>query len=111
MTFRTRLVLATTAAVAVVIVLASFATYLVANNSLIGSVDATLDHSTRGAGFAPIANDCAPTRTGQCQQVVGPNGQPYTGSGPIPVTATVRSVAASGGNHAPVFFTTTVNGT
>ncbi len=112
-TFRTRLVLATTAAVAVVVVLASFATYLVANNSLIGSVDATLNHSARAtiADFAPIADACAQTPAGQCQQIVLPDGQTIDGSNAFPVTATVRSVAASGGSHASVFFTTDVDGT
>jgi two-component system, OmpR family, sensor histidine kinase MprB len=112
-TFRARLVLATTAAVAVVVVIASLATYLVAYNSLIGSVDASLDNSSRStmSGFAPIANACQQTSVGQCQQVVLPNGQPFTGSGPIPVTVAVRAIAISAGSHPPVFFTTNVNGT
>ena len=42
MTFRARLVLAATGAVLVVVVLGSFVTYIVAYNSLVGSVDATL---------------------------------------------------------------------
>ncbi len=42
MTFRGRLVLATTAAVLMVVILGSIATYLVAYNSLIGSADASL---------------------------------------------------------------------
>ena len=42
-TFRGRLVLATTAAVLVVVILGSIATYLVAYNSLIGSVDVNLE--------------------------------------------------------------------
>ena len=42
MTFRTRLVLVATAAVLVVVVLGSLATYAVAYNSLVGSLDVTL---------------------------------------------------------------------
>jgi two-component system sensor histidine kinase MprB len=115
MTFRTRLVLAATAAVLVVVVLASLATYLVASHSLIGSIDATLTQSSRIAARDQvqlnIANLCAPTPAGQCQQVVDEDGKPLGDNGPLPVTADVRAVAASGGTHAPVFFSTDVNGT
>ena len=44
MTFRGRLVIAATSAVLVVVVLGSLATYLVAYNSLVGSVDANLSN-------------------------------------------------------------------
>ena len=46
-TFRGRLVLATTAAVLVVVILGSIATYLVAYNSLVGSVDVNLTAAAR----------------------------------------------------------------
>ena len=68
MTFRSRLVVAATAAVLVVVILASLATYLVAYNSLVGSVDTNLSAESRGVvagrirsptGAAPPLRVCA----------------------------------------------------
>ena len=64
MTFRTRLVLAATAAVLVVVVLGSFATYIVAYNSLVGSVDVTLSAEAHDAVASPDAPDHAQLRVG-----------------------------------------------
>ncbi|MBV8463335.1 MAG: HAMP domain-containing histidine kinase [Acidimicrobiales bacterium] len=113
MTFRSRLMLATTAAVLVVVVVGSVATYLVASHSLISSTDATLTQSAHVAGqlqLPTITNVCVETPAGQCQQVVFPDGQPVGGSGSLPVTNEVHEVAASGGTHAPIYFSTDVGG-
>ena len=95
------------------IVLASFATYLVAYNSLIGSVDNTLNHSSKGtiAGFAPIAGACAQTPAGQCQQVVLSNGQPFDGSNAHSRDGDRPIRRRQWRQPPPVFFTTTVDGT
>ena len=61
MTFRGRLVLATTAAVLVVVILGSIATYLVAYNSLVGSVDVTL--AGQAAGLHHRSVDRRPSST------------------------------------------------
>ena len=69
MTFRTRLVLAATGAVLVVVVLGSLATYIVAYNSLVGSVDVTLNAEAQtvsdevNAQEVPnLANNCGRPR-------------------------------------------------
>ena len=113
MTFRGRLVLAATTAVLVVVVLGSLATYLVAYNSLIGSVDANLSNGVTGyldTQQPNIDNFCA-TTPGECIQVVNAAGavDPRLGQS-LPVTGTVRSVAASRGKSPDTFFSTTVNG-
>jgi hypothetical protein len=112
-TFRGRLVLAATTAVLVVVVLGSLATYLVAYNSLIGSVDANLSNGVTGyldTQQPNIDNFCA-TTPGECIQVVNAAGavDPRLGQS-LPVTGTVRSVAASRGKSPDTFFSTTVNG-
>lgn len=115
MTFRTRLVLASTAAVLVVVLVASLATYLVARNSLVNSIDGTLAESSKLAAnpqtLTSIPNGCAQTPAGQCSQVVQANGQTIGGYQQLPVTSSVYDVAASNGRHAPVFFSTTIDGT
>ncbi len=115
MTFRTRLVLAATAAVLVVVVLGSIATYLVAYNALVGSVDVTLSGDAHALIASqsppPIVNACGNT-AGVCTQIVdsdgtvGPPGNPVLG-----VTDAVRASASSGGHAADHFFSTTVSGT
>jgi two-component system sensor histidine kinase MprB len=115
MTFRGRLVLATTAAVLVVVILGSIASYLVAYNSLVGSVDVTL--ASYATGYVKsqepqsLFNTCA-TANGQCIQVVDPSGKTFAtdGSAVLPVTAAVRSVAGSGGQAPNTYFSTTVEG-
>ncbi len=115
MTFRNRLVLATTSAVLVVVLLGSFATYLVASHSLVSSIDATLSESSKIVvtenAPPPIANECDQTPAGQCSQVIQPNGQPIGGYQQIPVPAQVRAVASSTGRGAAIFFDTDINGT
>ena len=117
MTFRGRLVLATTAAVLVVVVLASIATYLVAYNSLVSSVDATLDSyassyvKTQGLSYPDIVNTCG-TANGQCTQVVLPDGSTNVPDGPavLPINSAVRTIAGSAGQADNVYFSTTVGG-
>ena len=115
MTFRGRLVLATTAAVLVVVILGSIATYLVAYNSLVGSADATLSALARqyvpNTTLQAIQNTCA-TANGQCIQVVDPNGKTLLPDGPavLPITPAVRAVAGSGGAAQNIYFSTTVGG-
>jgi two-component system sensor histidine kinase MprB len=119
-TFRGRLVLAATAAVLVVVVLGAFATYIVAYNSLVGSVDVTLSQDARSivasssiANISPIDNGCSTTTAGICEQVVLPDGSTNPDDSPqaLPNTAGVRTSAASQGRAPEYFFSTTVNGT
>jgi two-component system, OmpR family, sensor histidine kinase MprB len=112
-TFRTRLVLTATAAVLLVVVLGSFATYIVAYNALIGSVDATLDGQARGAvAQAEIGNICATAPAGVCTQVtLAPGGINALDVQVLPITSEVRTVATSGGSASEHYFSTTVHGT
>ena len=65
MTFRTRLVLTATAAVLVVVVLGSLATYIVADNALVGSVDVTLSEEAHASISAQlIENGCLTDHVG-----------------------------------------------
>ncbi len=119
MTFRTRLVLAATAVVLVVVVLASVATYLVAYNSLVGAVDANLSAETRAVvasssvtSIPSLPNVCSRTAAGVCQQVVLAGGTINPGDQQVlPVTGTVRASAASQGRAPDAFFSTSVAGT
>ncbi|HEV3282050.1 MAG TPA: HAMP domain-containing sensor histidine kinase [Acidimicrobiales bacterium] len=113
MTFRIRLVVAATAAVLVVVVLASLATYLVAYNSLVGSVDANLTAQARVAlATQSIRNGCSTTTLGDCVQVVLAGGSTNQGDVQVlPATDTVKASAASQGRAADTFFSTTVSGT
>ena len=86
MTFRGRLVLAATAAVLVVVVVASVATYLVAYNSLVGSLDVSLSAAAQSyLGSAPqttnITNGCT-TTPGACIQLVVSTGSVNSSDGP-----------------------------
>jgi two-component system sensor histidine kinase MprB len=116
MTFRTRLVLAATAAVLVVVVLGAFATYIVAYHSLIGSVDVTLTGEAKAVVSAPtapsIANACGP-QAGACQQVVVADGSlidPSANTQVLPINAAVRATASSRGRGPNIFFSTSANG-
>lgn len=114
MTFRARLVLAATLAVLLVVVLGSIATYLVAYNSLVGSIDVTLRAEAQpaidaiasaNASLVGIANGCL--TPGSCSQVIYAGG---TTAAPdprvIPMTATARTSAASHGNAPDRYFST-----
>ncbi|HEY5097753.1 MAG TPA: HAMP domain-containing protein, partial [Acidimicrobiales bacterium] len=116
-TFRGRLVLATTAAVLVVVVLGSVATYLVAYNSLVGSVDVSLNAAAQQTIQAaiqdqrPIINQCSTTQ-GNCIQVVLANGMVNTPDDPqvLAIPDAVKASAASQGQAPTSYFSSTVNG-
>ncbi len=116
MTFRGRLVLAATAAVLVVVVLGSIATYLVASNSLLGAIDVNLRSEAQSAltavqGTPPtIENLC--TSRGSCVQVVGSGGTVNPGDPTVlPVSSQAQSSASSQGQAADQYYSTTVGGT
>ncbi len=113
-TFRARIVLAATAAVLVVVILGSFATYLVAYNSLVGSVDVTLGNQALAyvsGPSPPIANACG-TTAGVCIQLTQSGGSTRATDGPpvLPVTDAVRAASNSQGTASKQFFSTTANG-
>jgi two-component system, OmpR family, sensor histidine kinase MprB len=113
-TFRGRLVLAATAAVLVVVVLGSLATYLVAYNSLVGSVDATLNGEAQAvaqqAPYPSIPNSC-PT-PGSCFQVVYADGAVNPEDPQVlPIPEVVKRIASSNGEGSKsTYFSTVVNG-
>ncbi len=118
MTFRSRLVVAATAAVLIVVVLASLASYLVAYNSLVGAVDTNLSAESQAIvagsiGSIPsIPNVCSATTPGVCQQVTIDGGTTNQGDAPVlPISDTVKASASSQGREPEAFFSTTVNGT
>jgi two-component system sensor histidine kinase MprB len=110
LTFRSRLVMAATIAVLLAVLLGSISAYVVAHNSLVGSIDNTLNQDTQSildqqrsassqGGFLQVANACNPSTVGECEQVV------YTGGGAspldpqvLPINDDVKQVAASGGS-------------
>ncbi|MGP0030567.1 MAG: hypothetical protein ACLPVF_08685, partial [Acidimicrobiales bacterium] len=103
MTFRTRLVLASTTAVVVAVLLASTASYVAARNTLLNAADSSL---TAAAAQITHAQSISNTNATQ-EQVLDPTGAVLYG-GDLPVTDQVRLVAAG---DAPTYFTTVdVNG-
>jgi two-component system, OmpR family, sensor histidine kinase MprB len=103
MTFRTRLVLATTAAAVVAVLAASLASYLVARDTLLRAADNSLTAAAERivAGQQSLASTATPG------QVIDNSGAVIVGGG-LPVTGQVRLVAAG---VAPAYFTTvTVDG-
>jgi two-component system sensor histidine kinase MprB len=102
-TFRTRLVLATTVAVVVAVLAASSAAFLVARNTLLQAAD----NSLTTAAQRIVAGQQIGATTATQGQVIASNGAVVSGGG-LPVTGQVRLVAV---NLAPAFFTTvTVDG-
>ena len=99
MTFRTRLVLATTVAVVVAVLIASTASFLAARNSLLGAADSSL---TAAAKQITSGQEISAT-TATLDQVVNSEGGIVSGDGALPVTPQVREVAAG---TAQSFFTT-----
>ena len=109
MTFRVRLVLAATAAVLVVVVLGSLVTYIVAYNSLVGSVDVTLSADVQRVLTSQtteyIPNACAPA--GNCNQVVEPGqareaacamAERICANGPLAVRASLSALNSVAGS-------------
>jgi two-component system sensor histidine kinase MprB len=114
MTFRGRLVLATTAAVLVVVVMASVATYLVAYNSLVGSADANLagvipTNIAAQSGQVRILNTCS--SPGVCSQVVYDGGTTNPEDPTVlPISPEAARSAASKGLAPDIYFSTTSGG-
>ena len=102
MTFRTRLVLATTVAVVVAVLVASTASFLAARNSLLGAAD----NSLTAAAKKITAGQQISATTATLGQVIDSAGAVVSG-GALPVTPQVRLVAAG---LAPAFFTTVTVG-
>ncbi len=103
MTFRTRLVLATTGAVIVAVLAASSAAFIVARNTLLQAADNSL---TTAAQRVVTGEEIAST-TATLGQVIDSSGAVVSGGG-LPVTGQVRLVAV---NLESTFFTTvTVDG-
>ncbi len=103
MTFRARLVLATTAAVVVAVLAASLASFLVARNTLLQATD----NSLTTAAQRIVAGQEIGSTTATLGQVTTPGGAVVSGGG-LPVTGQVRHVAK---DFAPAYFTTvTVDG-
>jgi two-component system, OmpR family, sensor histidine kinase MprB len=100
-TFRTRLVVATTVAVVVAVLAASFAAFFVARNTLLDAADNSL---TTAAQKIVAGQEDIGSTTATLGQVILPNGTVVSGGG-LPVTGQVRLVAV---NLAPAFFTTVV---
>src|SRR6185312_6540557 len=102
-TFRTRLVLATTVAVVVAVLAASLASFIVARNTLTQAAD----NSLTTAAQRIVAGQQIVATTGTPGQVIDASGAVVAGGG-LPVSGQVRLVAVG---LAPAFFTTvTVDG-
>ena len=103
MTFRARLVLATTVAVVVAVLAASLGAFLVARNTLLQAAD----NSLTTAAQRVVAGEEIGSTTATLGQVIDTSGAVVSGGG-LPVTGEVRLVAVG---LAPAFFTTvTVDG-
>ena len=117
MTFRARLVLVATGAVLVVVLLGAVATYVVAYDSLVGSVDVTLEQTARdlysgnAIGVLPIIENTCGRATGYCSQMVWANGQVHPGEPTVlPITPAVAELAGSQGTGSQLLFTTKADG-
>ena len=117
MTFRTRLVLVATGAVLFVVLLASVATYAVAYNSLVGSLDVTLEQEAHNLiagnaeGVIPIIENTCGRAAGNCSQVVWADGRVNPGDPQaFPITPQTAALAGSLGTGSALLFTTPVNG-
>ncbi len=115
MTFRTRLVLVATAAVLVVVLIGSVATYVVAYDSLVSSTDVSLEQSARNLisgnerGQVPkIQNTCG-RAAGYCSQMIWAGGQVRPGDPQVlAIPPAAARVANSLGNGHELLFTTSV---
>ena len=109
MSFRTRLVLASAAAVAVAVVAASFVVYFVVKKQLYGTVDTNLRQSADLLAHVPpgeIPRFTSPrfNTVGGTTQVVSAKGTTLPAPNVLPVTREVLSVA--GGGRETLFFNT-----
>jgi two-component system sensor histidine kinase MprB len=101
-TFRTRLVLATTVAVVVAVLAACSAAYVVARNTLLNAAD----NSLTTAAQKIVGGQEIGSTTATLGQIIDTSGAVVSGGG-LPVTGQVRLVAVG---LAPSFFTTVVVG-
>ena len=115
MTFRTRIVMIATAAVLVVVLIGSFATYVVAYYSLVGSLDVTLQQdaqqliSGNEVNQLPVIQNTCGRAKGYCSQIVWADGKVYPGDPQVlPIPAAVNQLAASLGSGQELLFTTKV---
>jgi two-component system sensor histidine kinase MprB len=116
-TFRTRLVLVATGAVLIVVLLGSVATYAVAYNSLVGSLDVTLEQDAHNLiagnaeGVIPVIENTCGRAAGYCSQVVWADGRVNPGDPQaLPISPTTAALAGSLGTGQPLLFTTHVDG-
>jgi two-component system, OmpR family, sensor histidine kinase MprB len=98
-TFRARLVLATTVAVVLAVVISCSAAFVVARNTLVDAAD----NSLTTAAQRLLSGDDIGATTATLGQVIDTNGTVITGTGGLPVTGEVRLVAVG---LAPTFYTT-----
>jgi two-component system sensor histidine kinase MprB len=117
MTFRARLVLVATGAVLVVVLLGAVATYVVAYDSLVGSVDVTLQQDARNLyagnaiGVPPVIGNTCGRATGYCSQMVWVGGNVHPGDPQVlDIPSEVAQRASTLGNSAPLLFSTKVGG-
>ena len=104
MTFRTRLVLATTVAVVVAVLVASTASFLAARNSLLGAAD----NSLTAAAKKITAGQQISATTATLGQVINSQGALVSGGSPLlPITPQAKRVAEG---LAPAYFTTVDRG-
>ena len=115
MTFRTRLVLVATAAVLVVVVLGAVATYVAAYESLVGSLDVTLEQTARNlvsgneGGVLPIIENTCGRAAGYCSQVVQGDGNVNSGDPQVlAIPPKVVQLAGTLGTGPQLLFTTRV---
>jgi two-component system, OmpR family, sensor histidine kinase MprB len=102
-TFRTRLVMATTVAVVVAVLAASLGSFIVARHTLLQAADSSLTTAAQKI----VAGEEIGSTTATIGQVIDTTGGVVSGGG-LPVTGQVRLVAV---DLAPAFFTTvTVDG-
>jgi two-component system sensor histidine kinase MprB len=116
-TFRARLVMVATAAVLVVVLLGAVATYVVAYDSLVGSVDVTLEQNARGlfagnaVGELPVIENTCGRAAGYCSQMVWFGGKVHPGDRqPLNIPPAVARMAGLQGTGSELLFSTTVGG-
>jgi two-component system sensor histidine kinase MprB len=114
-TFRTRLVLVATAAVLVVVVIGSLATYVVAYYSLVGSLDITLEQDARNlvsgneVNVLPTIQNTCGRAAGYCSQIVEADGKVNPGDPQVlAITPAVARLAGSLDTGQEFLFTTKV---
>ena len=107
--------LVATAAVLVVVVIGSVATYVVAYDSLVGSTDVNLEQSARNlisgneVGVLPTIQNTCGRAAGYCSQMVWVDGQVHPGDPQVlAITPAVARVADSLGTGQEYLFTTRV---